>query len=135
MVALLAWAYLHAMQFIVIWAGDIPDEVGWYLSRGTHGWQFVTAALFLIQGFGPFFAILSPRVRQSRTTMAAIALITLAMRPIEAAWLILPGRSGGWAAWLLAFLALIAIAGLGAAAVGALRTRRPAWFADDSFFA
>jgi hypothetical protein len=30
---LLLWAYIQAMQYIVIWAGAIPDEVVWYLRR------------------------------------------------------------------------------------------------------
>ena len=39
--AILIWAYMHAMQYIVIWAGDIPDEVHWYLERGaTDGWRW-----------------------------------------------------------------------------------------------
>ena len=134
MVALLAWGYLHAMQFIVIWAGDIPEEVRWYLARGTGGWAVVTAVLFLVQGFGPFFAILSPSVRSSRKAMTAIALVTLAMRPVEAAWLVLPQQEGVWAALLLAVAALIAMAGVGAAAVAALRKRRPEVFAAGHFF-
>ena len=36
---ILVWAYLHAMQYIVIWSGNIPDEVTWYLKRSSHGWQ------------------------------------------------------------------------------------------------
>jgi hypothetical protein len=134
-VALLAWAYLHAMQFIVIWAGDIPDEVVWYTTRGTNGWKFVTALLYLVQGFGPFFAILSPSVRQSRKAMTVIALITLAMRPVEAAWLILPRQDGGWAPWVLAALALVAMAGLAGAALAVLRDRRPQWIEGERFFA
>ena len=133
MVALLAWGYLHAMQFIVIWAGDIPDEVGWYLARGTGGWAVVTAVLFLVQGFGPFFAILSPAVRSSPKAMTTIALVTLAMRPVEAAWLVLPKQDGGWAALLLTAAALTAMAGVGAAAVAALRKRRPDVFAAERF--
>jgi hypothetical protein len=122
MVALLAWAYLHAMQFIVIWAGDIPDEVVWYLARGTGGWAWVTAALFLLQGFGPFFAMLSPAVRQSRNGMMTVAAVTLAMRPVEAAWLLLPGQRLNWPVWAFAALGLMAMAGLGAAALrGSLR--------------
>jgi hypothetical protein len=135
MVALLAWGYLHAMQFIVMWAGDIPDEVGWYLARGTNGWEFATAILFVIQGIGPFFATLSPSVRSSRNSMVAIALITLAMRPIEAAWLVLPEQNVGWAAWPLALVALVAMAGLGAAATAALQRRRADWFRRDRDFA
>jgi hypothetical protein len=135
MVALLAWGYLHAMQFIVIWAGDIPDEVGWYLARGKNGWEFATVILFLVQGIGPFFAMLSPSVRSSRKAMVAIALITLAMRPIEAAWLVLPEQDVGWAAWPLALLALVAMTGLGAAATAALQRRRADWFRRDRDFA
>lgn len=134
-VALLAWTYLHAMQFIVIWAGDIPDEVVWYTARGTNGWEFVTALLYLVQGFGPFFAILSPSVRESRTAMTVIALVTLAMRPVEAAWFILPQQDGGWAAWVLAALALVAMVGLGGAAIAAVRKRRPEWTDGGRFFA
>ena len=135
MVALLAWIYLHAMQFIVIWSADIPDEVVWYLARGTNGWEFVTALLFLAQGIAPFFAMLSPSVRSSPKAMTAIALVTLAMRPVEAAWFILPNQHGGWAAWVLGALALVAMAGLGGAAIAWVRNRRPAWIDGDRFFA
>jgi hypothetical protein len=98
LVAMLMWAYLHAMQFLVIWSGDLPDEVGWYVLRGTHGWEWVTA-----------------------------------LRPIESAWLILPQLSFGWPVWLLAPIALVAMAGLGATAVAAVRNRRPDWFRSDRF--
>lgn len=135
MVALLAWVYLHAMQFIVIWSADIPDEVVWYLARGTNGWEFVTALLFLAQGIAPFFAMLSPSVRSSPKAMTAIALVTLAMRPVEAAWFILPNQHGGWAAWVLGALALVAMAGLGGAAIARVRNRRPAWIDGDRFLA
>jgi hypothetical protein len=128
MVALLAWAYLHAMQFIVIWSGDIPEEVGWYLVRGTGGWAWVTAALYLLQGFVPFFAMLSPAIRSSWRMMGAIAALTLVMRGVESAWLILPGEPAGWPVFVLALLALVGMAGLGMAIVSAMRRRRPAWF-------
>jgi hypothetical protein len=133
LVAMLMWAYLHAMQFIVIWSGDLPDEVGWYVSRGTHGWEWLTALLYLGQAIGPFFALLMPAVRNSRRAMVIIGLLTLGLRPIESAWLILPQQSFGWAVWLLAPLALLAMAGLGGASVAALRGRLPDWFRGDRF--
>lgn len=134
-VALLAWAYLHAMQFIVIWAGDIPAEVRWYLARGYGGWAIVTAALFLLQGFVPFFALLSPAVRTSRVAMMAIGALTLAMRPVEAAWLLLPGQPDSWPALLLALVALVAMGGLGLAALAAVNRRRPEWLSASGWSA
>jgi hypothetical protein len=133
MVALLAWAYLHAMQFIVIWSGDIPEEVGWYLVRGTGGWAWVTAALYLLQGFAPFFAMLSPAIRSSWRAMGAIAALTLLMRAVESAWLILPGQPAGWPELVLALPALVAMAALGLAAVDAMERRKPEWFEMRGF--
>jgi hypothetical protein len=133
LVAMLMWAYLHAMQFIVIWSGDLPDEVGWYISRGTQGWQWVTALLYFGQAFGPFFALLSPSVRNSRKAMIAIGLLTLALRPVESAWLILPQLHAAWPAWLLAAVAVVAMAALGAFTVTLVGNRRPEWFRRDRF--
>lgn len=134
LVALLMWLYLHAMQFLVIWSGDLPDEVGWYLVRGTGGWAWVTALIFLGQGLGPFFALLVPAVRASRTAMSAIAALTLAMRPVEAAWLLVPGQQSVWPALLLGAVAIVAIAGLGWAALDTIERKRPRWFDPEPFF-
>ncbi|GAO38466.1 hypothetical protein SCH01S_15_00910 [Sphingomonas changbaiensis NBRC 104936] len=88
--ALLFWGYLHAMQYIVIWSGDIPREVHWYLRRTETGWVFVTWGLVALQFVAPFLALLSPSVRSSSAGMLAIAGVTLAMRLVEAAWMLLP---------------------------------------------
>jgi len=114
--ALLFWAYLHAMQYIVIWSGDIPTEVHWYLRRSETGWAFVTWPLVGLQFVLPFLALLSPAVRASRGAILAIAGVTLAMRPVEAAWLLLPatGLPAGTTALMLV-ASWAAIGGFGAA--------------------
>lgn len=87
---LLLWAYLHAMQYIIIWAGNIPEEVVWYLDRLKGGWGFALWALFILQFIVPFFALLSEQVRGSTNALLWLALATLALRYLEAAVLILP---------------------------------------------
>jgi hypothetical protein len=87
---ILLWAYLHAMQYIVIWAGNIPDEAVWYLKRSSDGWQFVLAFIALGQFIFPFFALLSARVRSDRSWLLALCGLTLVMRCWEASILILP---------------------------------------------
>lgn len=37
-------AYLHYMQWLVIWAADLPSEIAWYLSR-SGGWSAVLVAM------------------------------------------------------------------------------------------
>jgi hypothetical protein len=87
---LLLWAYLHAMQYIIIWAGNIPEEVVWYLDRLKGGWGFALWALFILQFIVPFFALLSERVRGSTNALLSLAAATLTLRFLEAAVLILP---------------------------------------------
>ncbi len=87
---LLLWAYLHAMQYIIIWAGNIPDEMIWYIERLEGGWGFALWALFIVQFILPFFALLSEHVRGSTAALLWLAAITLAMRYLEAVVLILP---------------------------------------------
>jgi hypothetical protein len=88
--AILIWAYLHGMQYIVIWSGNIPDEVTWYLKRSSHGWQYVLAVLAFGQFVFPFFALLSEKIRNDRRWLLGLCALTLAMRWCEAAILILP---------------------------------------------
>ena len=87
---LLLWAYMHAMQYIIIWAGNIPDEIVWYLKRLNAGWGVVLWLLFIAQFIVPFFALLSERVRSSTSALLWLAVGTLVLRFLEAAVLILP---------------------------------------------
>jgi hypothetical protein len=91
---LLLWCYLHVMQYIVIWSGNIPKEVTWYLSRSENGWQLVLAALSLGQFVFPFFAMLSRKVQSDPNWLLALCALTMAMRGLESAILILPAIHG-----------------------------------------
>lgn len=99
---ILLWAYLHAMQYIVIWAGNIPDEVTWYLARKQDGWQYAVLVLAFGQFVVPFFLLLSARVRRDRRWLVGLCAATLTMRAVEAAVLALP-ELDGFSSLLLCF--------------------------------
>ncbi|MBV8836892.1 MAG: hypothetical protein JO000_10150 [Alphaproteobacteria bacterium] len=105
---LLLWAYLHAMQYIIIWTGNIPDEVVWYAERSAGGWAVALWVLFGAQFIIPFFALLSERVRASTLALIWIAGVTLALRFLEAAVLVLPPLKVGWALALCLPAAMLA---------------------------
>jgi hypothetical protein len=126
--ALLIWGYMHAMQYIVIWAGDIPAEARWYIERGQNGWGALAWTIYGLQGLVTFAALLSPKVRGSRKAMMALAGLTIAMRVVEQAWLVLPGMHGiGWTVAPLILAASLAMLGFGWAGAVALRGREEAW--------
>ena len=111
---LLLWAYFQSMPFLIVWSGNLPDGVGWYLARRSSGWVAAIVAAAVLGGV-PLFALFAPQVRQSPRWLGWCAMAVLAGKAIEFAWLALPGR-GAMAvlAWLLA------LAGLGCLAVAAL---------------
>jgi hypothetical protein len=106
---ILLWTYVHAMQYIVIWAGNIPEEAVWYLKRSSGGWQFVLAFVAFGQFVGPFLALLSSRVRSDRRWLLALCGWTVMLRCWEAAILILPAapHATALAVWLLLPVSLI----------------------------
>ena len=108
---MLFWAYIQAMQYIVIWAGNIPNEVSWYLARASGAWGGVLWALVLLQFVLPFFALLSERVRYGRRPLLVVAGATLALRFVESFWLVLPGTPAGGPVLLLAVPAAVLAAG------------------------
>ena len=126
--AILMWAYMHAMQYIVIWAGDIPAEARWYIERGRHGWWALAWLLYGLQGLVSFCALLSPSVRNSSRAMIVLASLTLLMRLVEQAWLVLPGLRGvGWAVAPLILAASLAMLGFGWLGAARLQRRDGQW--------
>ncbi len=110
---LLLWAYLHAMQYIIIWTGNIPDEVSWYVIRLENGWGFVLWALFIGQFIVPFFVLLSETARSSTMVLLWLAGATLVLRLIEAIVLILPSLGAAPGALLLSVPAALLTIGAG----------------------
>lgn len=87
---ILLWSYLHAMQYIVIWSGNIPNEAVWYIKRSSDGWQWLLALVAVGQFVFPFFALLNSRVRNDRRWLLGLCGLTLGTRCCEAGILILP---------------------------------------------
>jgi hypothetical protein len=88
--ALLGWAYFHAMQYLVVWSGDIPSETQWYLVRVAPPWDLLAWALFALRLAIPFGLLLSPRIRHSRPWLRGVAAVITATGFAESAWMILP---------------------------------------------
>src|SRR6185503_13473963 len=55
------WAYMTFSQFLIIWAGNLPEEIPWYVRRGSNGWQWVAAFLALFHFAVTFFLLLIRR--------------------------------------------------------------------------
>ncbi len=98
----LLWTYLMVSQLIIIWSGNLPREILWYLHRSAGGWKIVAALLVLCQFFVPFFLLLFRINKRRPRVLAAIAGGVLGVHVLETLWRIAPSLhpTGFFVSWL-----------------------------------
>ena len=84
------WAYVSFSQYLIIWSGNLPEEIPWYLHRGTNGWQWVAAVLALFHFAVPFILLLGRGNKRNKKILASVAVAILLMRWVDIYWLIAP---------------------------------------------
>jgi len=105
---MLTWAYLAFMQWVIIWAGDLPDDIRWYMLRSESGWQYLLLLMVFLQFTAPFAGLLIRDVKRSHRGLLWLAGALLAGHFADVAWRIRPPLAGDAAAWpdLAAFAAV-----------------------------
>lgn len=90
------WAYMAFSQLLIIWAGNEPDEISWYLHRIQGGWKFVAAAIALFHFGVPFAALLSRDLKRNVRRLAWVAILLLVMRYVDLLWWMAPNPLPGF---------------------------------------
>jgi hypothetical protein len=84
------WAYFSFSQFLIIWAGNLPEEIPFFLERMRHGWQYVSLLIVVGHFFLPFFLLLSRDLKRRPRLLARVAWFIVGMRLVDLIWLIGP---------------------------------------------
>lgn len=102
----MSWAYLAFMQFLIIWAENLPREIAWYVPRMQTGWRWAGLALVLLQLAIPFSALLLRAVKDHPSRLRWVAVLLLVASALNAAWTIVPSVApeNAHALWLLPLL-------------------------------
>jgi len=100
MMYVLTWAYLAYVQFLIIWAADLPREISWYLRRSAPAWQALVWILVIFHGAGPLCILLSRRAKTAPRLLGALAAALLAAHLLDCWWLVLPSVHGLSRHWL-----------------------------------
>jgi hypothetical protein len=106
------WLYLHAMQYIVIYTGDLPTEIPWLFRRQSGAWFGLMVLLLLCEFVVPFFGLIGAKNRGNPRVVAAFGLLVLIGHLLDTAWLVLPPFGGDGTALIEDILAVIAVGGL-----------------------
>ena len=84
------YTYVSFSQFIIIWSGNLPEEVPWYMARVQHGWKPVMVVLVLIHFALPFLLLLNRSLKRRGPQLAAVALLIIFARYGDLFWHIVP---------------------------------------------
>jgi hypothetical protein len=107
------WAYFSFSQYLIIWSGNLPEEIAWYLHRLQTGWRFIGLTLIVLHFVAPFCLLLSRRVKREAELIAIVAAGILIARVVDLFWLVAPEfhRQGVSVSWLdiLLLLSLSAV--------------------------
>ncbi len=95
------WAYMSFSQYLIIWSGNLPEEIGYFVNRQEGIWQAVGTVLIFLHFLLPFFVFLSSLVKTQPQFLRAAAVYMLVVHFIDVMWMVLPSlhREGGVVVW------------------------------------
>jgi hypothetical protein len=87
---ILLWAYVSFSQFFIIWSGNLPEEITWYVHRLHGGWGAIAMLLVLFHFFIPFVLLLLRKTKQKAPVLAKVAAAMIVMRLVDLFWIVAP---------------------------------------------
>ncbi len=107
------WAYFSFSQFLIMWSGNIPEELHFYLERFHGGWGAVAIAIALFHFALPFVLLLSRNLKRNTGRLVWVAVLMLVARWLELVWQVEPSFEHQTPAMYWLYLAApVAIGGL-----------------------
>ncbi len=104
------WAFLHFLQFLVVWSANLPAEAAWYLARtpglGGGAVWFVAATILL------GCAVLPSALGRVPAVLASLAATALLAHLVATLWIVTPALRGAFSVTLADGLAVLGIGGL-----------------------
>ncbi len=85
------WAYFAFSQLLIIWTGNLTDEIPWYLRRFATSWGWLGVALILFQFIVPFLLLLSRPLKRNAVALSCVVGLIIVMRFVDLTWIVMPG--------------------------------------------
>jgi hypothetical protein len=87
---IMLWAYFSFSQWLIIWSGNLPEEITWYIRRLSGGWGIFALILVLFNFSIPFALLLSRPFKRDVTKLVYLAAWLIFMRWVDMLWYIEP---------------------------------------------
>ncbi len=89
------WAYLAFSQYLIIWGGNLSEEIPWYIRRMQGVWGVIGLLLVFLNFALPFFLLLFRNIKRRKHSLLVVAALLLVMRLADMYWMVLPAFGGG----------------------------------------
>jgi hypothetical protein len=109
---IMVWAYFNFSQWLIIWAGNLPAEITFYLKRLNGGWGWIGLILVLFHFAIPFAILLSRPFKRDIRKLVWVAVLLLGMGYVDLFWIIEPNFSTNLTVTLADIVVPIAIGGI-----------------------
>lgn len=127
------WAYFAYSQFLIVWSGNLPEEISWYVPRMHGTWGAIVIAVVVLHFATPFLMLLSRGLKRDPRKLIIVAIMILVMRLFDLLWMLEPSFSHEHfhVSWMHP-VGLIALGGLWLALFARELGRRPLIPINDS---
>ena len=88
------WTYICFSQFLITWAGNLPEEIFWYRHRILSGWGAIAGIVVWCHFALPFALLLSRDLKRRTRWLALLAGWMLLMRLVDLFWQVEPAYVG-----------------------------------------
>ncbi|MBS1788916.1 MAG: hypothetical protein JST85_14395 [Acidobacteria bacterium] len=86
----MVWAYFSFSQLLIIWSGNLPEEIPWYLRRFEGTWRPMGVGLLVLHFIMPFLLLLSRDLKKASGRLIWVATLLIVMRLVDVIWVIVP---------------------------------------------
>jgi hypothetical protein len=108
----MVWAYFSFSQWLIIWAGNLPSEITFYLKRINNGWGTIALILAFLGFCVPFAILLSRPFKRNIRKLVWLAIWIIVIRYIDLFWIIEPNFSKSLNITIADIVVPIAIGGI-----------------------
>jgi len=114
----MVWAYASFCQFMLVWAGNLPEEIPYYLKRGAgqlpNSWVYMLYILIILHWLTPFIILLFRDVKLNPNSMRVMTVFLMTVCACDVVLWIVPSvpHEKGVLHIPMAFAAIIGVGGL-----------------------
>jgi hypothetical protein len=82
--------YLAFAQFLIIWSGNLPEEIPWYMDRINGHWGIICTLDFMFHWLVPFSLLLSKDIKKNKKRLIRVCQWMIFAKAFDLFWLIEP---------------------------------------------